>query len=164
MEEKSAIDLIYEMHEMLQNLEAKVSLMEKNINFLNDKTNGNLMQALSTNMPQLPKGVEVESVQQEQSQPPVPPATAVSTSQAAPRLNTRVTGQFHDTRNKPISGVEVRIINANNDVVKETRTNKAGRWTSFLPPGQYSVEFMKEGMQPMFRVFDVLEGQAEIEI
>jgi hypothetical protein len=58
----------------------------------------------------------------------------------------------------------VTIVNANNVVVKQTKTNRAGIWMSYLPPGHYSAEFIKEGMQPSFKIFQVLEGQTETEV
>lgn len=165
MEDKSAIDIIYETYDLLQKLEARIELIEKNINLLNDKANGRLLEAIATD---LPKG-HLPNVKQ--STPPSGEKSATvgkkekhQTSSVTPRQNTKVTGKFADARNKPIAGIEVTVVDANNNVVKQTRTNRAGRWMSYLPPGHYSAEFIKEGMQPTFRVFQVISGQTEIEI
>jgi len=162
MENKSAIEMIYEIHETLKNLEHRFELMEKNINLLHDKTNGRLMEAIGNTLP------HGQSVPAKKVPAPIAAEAASTqeypTSQDAPRQNARVSGKFLDPRAKPIAGIEVTIVNANNDVVKQTKTNRAGAWLSYLPPGHYSAEFIKEGMQPTFRIFQILEGQSEIEI
>lgn len=167
MEEKSAIELIYEMYTMIQNIEARVTLMEKNIDLLNDKTNGKLLEAIATDFPkgQAPSAKEMPLPPQKAEAQPAPKSkNPQQTSSPLPRQNAKVTGKFADIRNKPIAGIEVTIVDANNAVVKQTKTNRAGRWMSYLPPGHYSAEFIKEGMQPTFRVFQVIQGQSEIEV
>lgn len=159
--DKTAIELIYEMHNMLNKIDQRLALLENQVLLLNDKANGKLFSAVQ---PDLPKGRDPEVV--------LPKKTTISPERlkqanektANRQKNIRVFGKFSDQRNKPISEIDVTILDANNHVIKTTRTNRAGEWNSFLPPGQYSVEFIKENMAPQFRAFELMQGQTEVEV
>lgn len=172
MEEETAIDVIYKMYGMLKNIEQRIELMEKNINLLNDKANGKLMEAIGNNRP-LPakaEGPQESSNVQEMPLPPPPPEApppemrVVDADPAVARENIKVTGKFMDRSGKAIPDIEVTIVNEDGDVIKTTRTNRGGYMLAFLPPGQYSAEFIKEGYPPTFRVFELVKGQTEVEI
>lgn len=72
----------------------------------------------------------------------------------------------------PLSGISVKIYDAQDNVVKSTKTNRAGHWMSHLPPGQYVALF--EGaidgkkLLPQNKNFEVPkelpEGQIEFEV
>jgi hypothetical protein len=170
--DKTAIELIYEIHTMLTNMSNRLDMLEKNVLLLNDKANGKMFEAINREMPQ-GKTATSEAVQ---GMRPIPGPTTISPDRlaalsepaaapAAPRQeNVRVFGKFADQRKKPILGVEVTILDANNQVVKQTKTNKSGEFNSFLPPGQYSAEFVKENMAPQFRIFEIRPGQKEVEV
>lgn len=171
-EEKTAIDLVYEMHDMLNTMKQKIDLMEKNINLLNDKANGRLMEAIGNNKPpQIKLDPEPETSSQVQEMPlppapdtPPPEMRVVDADPAVARSNIKVTGKFLDRAGKAIPDIEVTIVNEDGDILKTTKTNRSGYWLSFLPPGQYSAEFIKEGFPPTFRVFELVKGQTEVEI
>lgn len=72
----------------------------------------------------------------------------------------------------PLADIDVKIFNDRDVVVKETKTNRAGQWTSFLPSGNYVALF--EGvlngkkLVPQNRNFTVPEslpeGQKTLEV
>lgn len=72
----------------------------------------------------------------------------------------------------PLSQIKVTIFDAKDNVVKETKTNRAGRWMSQLPPGQYVAKFEGEyggkKLMPVNKAFEVPTelppGQKELEI
>jgi hypothetical protein len=48
---------------------------------------------------------------------------------------------------KMLAGVEVKIFNLNSDeLIRETKTNRAGEWQCFLTPGQYRAEYFLKNM------------------
>lgn len=159
--DKTAIELIYEMHQMLTKMDQRLALLENQVLLLNDKANGKLFNAVQTD---LPKGKDPELTLPKKTS--ISPDRLKQAKEAAAnrQQNIRVFGKFSDQRNKPISGIDVTVLDANNRVIKTTRTNRAGEWNSFLPPGQYSVEFIKENMAPQFRAFELMQGQTEVEV
>jgi hypothetical protein len=72
---------------------------------------------------------------------------------------TRVMGKIKDTNGRFISGVNVKVSDKNGQVVKETRTNRAGDWMCFLPPGQYDAEYYLKNIVHNNVRFNVEEGQ-----
>jgi len=165
MTDKTAIELIYEMHEMLQKMDTRLAMLELNVNLINDKANGKLFETVNKEMPKgkqvVPKKKVPGTIGPDRLDP-----TFQSFEEPLPERpqSIRVFGSFLDIRRKPIGGIEVTVLNSNNTVVKQTRTNRAGQFVSFLPPGKYSMEFIKEGMAPQFKTFEVREGQQELEV
>ena len=41
----------------------------------------------------------------------------------------------------PLQGINVKIFDENDKLVKQTKTNRAGHWMSQLPPGKYVALF-----------------------
>jgi len=72
----------------------------------------------------------------------------------------------------PIPGLAVKIFDAKDQLVKETKTNRAGHWMSQLPPGQYVVsyegDFKGQALVPINKNFEVPsslpKGQSFIEV
>lgn len=169
MKEKNAIDLIYDIHAMLENLDKRMTLLEKSMLLLSDKVNP---ATLSTFKVPTIEATTVKSTasitigpERLENQPIIinTPQGQVQT-QTPKTPGARVFGKFLDMRKKPISDIEVTILDANNNVIKQTRTNRAGEWMSNLPPGQYSAEFIKEGMAPQFKTFQIFQGQSVVEV
>lgn len=72
----------------------------------------------------------------------------------------------------PIPGLAVKIFDSKDQLVKETKTNRAGHWMSQLPPGKYVVsyegEFKGQSLVPINKNFEVPKtlpkGQSFIEV
>jgi hypothetical protein len=56
-------------------------------------------------------------------------------------------GKVENEKGKPISGVEVRVMNSRNRSIKETRTDEEGAYKFEVEPGDYTVSFDAEGYQ-----------------
>lgn len=168
--DKTAIELIYEIHEMMTNMEKRLTHLEKNVLLLNDKANGKLFDAITKELPKASNKPAAENTVRKPGKTVIGPdrfenTTSNSQPQRPQRVpNINVFGKFLDMRKKPIAGIEVTVLDANNNVVKQTRTNRAGEWRAYLPPGQYSAEFIKENMAPQFKTFQIVAGQTEVEV
>jgi len=72
----------------------------------------------------------------------------------------------------PLSGVSVKIYDTQDQLVKNTKTNRAGHWMSHLPPGKYVALFAGEvagkkllSQNKNFEVPEKLpDGQTEFEV
>ena len=163
--EESAIDVIYEVRDLLKAQQTRMDLLEKNLAMISSKVNETLFPDLS----KLPKGKAVVA-----TPPPPAPKPAVVTkpvpkplanpSVKQPVKNIKAYGHMQDDLGKNLGGVDVRIMDTKNRVIKQTKTNRAGTWMSFLPPGRYSVEFSMQGMMSDSRIFDLVAGQKEVEV
>lgn len=192
---KTAIEIIYEMHGMLKHQQAQIDLLTKTISLNSDKINKLLViepikpssegvirtnpdsvkldvpsPSVSTPVPESPKQVTARVGNKEVPvyEVPKPESTMKAPTPEPPKKeaikNVRVFGHIINDNGKGIPGILVTIRNAINEVIKTTKTNTAGMWNSFLPPGKYAVEFELAGMQPEYKTFDVFRGQKELEI
>jgi len=68
----------------------------------------------------------------------------------------------------PLTEVAVKIFDAKDKLVKETKTNRAGQWISHLPPGKYIAEmsglFNGQELIPQNINFEIPEGVKEFEV
>lgn len=175
--EDSVIDVIYQMKEMLENQQQQIQMLQVSLNTIGAKVNKTLYPDFSApkGEPSPPPVKDLshlyqpgEATPEPTAEPEPPSVEKPPTETPAPvpkqRRNVRVFGHFDDEKGKPLSGVMVRIMDANNNVVKQTKSNRAGLWMSFLPPGTYVAEFAMAGMQPEARQFQLFEGQKEVEV
>jgi len=84
--------------------------------------------------------------------------------QIKPAPNARVEAKIRDEEGKPVPEVEVTIYDARNNVVKQTRTNRAGLWMAFLSPGKYGAECVLEGKVNENVIFTVKPGEDVVKI
>lgn len=173
MEEKetgtdSAIETIFELKDMIQQQSVQMAMLQKSILLLDAKLNKEIFQAMSAHFPKTTMNVIQQPVPAAPKALPIAPQVPVQPPRpppaTPPRQNIKVFGIMHDEKAKPLLDVEVKISDANNKPVKQTRTNRRGEWMSFLPPGRYTAEFIAPGMQPDFRQFDLLPGQSEVDV
>lgn len=57
-----------------------------------------------------------------------------------PKHTIRVMGKIKNEKQQTVIGVNVKVYDKDDNIVKETKTNKAGEWMCFLPPGKYIAE------------------------
>lgn len=195
-QEKTAIELIYEMHSMMEKMSQELTLLKTQVSLLDSKANGEFLAAVKGSMdkqvqPRDVKPVATENAPEVQEELPPPPRPELKPSPVHNRSgqllkkpkntrispdrlkenntkqrnpNTRVFGKFSDNRGRPVFDIYVSIYDSANNLIKETRTNRAGEFNSFLPPGDYSAEFLKEGMAPQFKSFKVMPGQQAVQL
>ena len=158
MTDKTPIEKIDDIYSILQSLQKQMSIMDVNIKLLNSKANGELFKAITgpspdpKSIPDLDKKATVGV--------PLPKVQAVQ-----PKNKTTVQGKLFTDQGKPLPGATVKIIlQANNQVIEETRTNMAGVWTKFLKPGKYIAKYVHETKPTQFRLFEVKPGQDKLTV
>ena len=168
MEEESAIDVIFELRDLVKSQAERITLLEKNIAVMNSKLNGQIFKKMAENAHIAPKAKDITTgieVKKEKKKPT--PASSPAPSPALPiksTKNIRVFGHLEDDDGKKLSGVEVHIKDSKDRLIKTTKSNRAGMYIAFLPPGQYTAEFNMPGMQSAFRAFKLLPGQKDVEV
>lgn len=160
---ESAVDVIFELRTLIKAQQQQISMLQKSVAVLDAKLNDSLFKSIAEQMPKAKTMVTPPTI--------VPPKSAVKVAPEikkpavpAPRPNIKVSGTLQDDAGKTLHGIDVKIMDANNRPVKQTKTNRSGQWMSFLPPGRYTAEFTAPGMQPDFRVFDLMAGQSEVDV
>ena len=154
--EKSAAELIHDIYDLLQVQNEKLELLNKQLAMINNKVTGVLappvVAAIAKPAPPAPEPA------------PLPPTPVSASFSAQPRKNIRVFGHLTDPQGKNLADGQVTITDPVGNTIKKTKTNKSGHFTAFLPPGTYSAEFFKPGLQPEFKIFTLVEGQSEVEL
>jgi hypothetical protein len=161
MSEKSGIEMIQELIQKVDVLNAKYTDVE------------NLLRQILNRMNQKVPIVGVtEAVTVAESKSacnigPVTMATAPAKIGDLPKSNSnvksKVIGKVKDKDGKMLSGINVKVLNGLKNVIKETKSNRAGEWMCFLPPGQYKAEYIfdeKVATVP----FNVVLGQTLIRV
>jgi hypothetical protein len=162
-QDESALDTIFEIKAIVKQQTMMIELLTKNLAMINDKVNKTLFPVIDS----IPMGKEVIPTPPPKPKlipPPKPSKSLGNKSFKSPAKNIKAYGHLQDELGKNLSGVDVRILDTKNRVIKQTKTNRAGTWISFLPPGRYSVEFSMSGMMSDGRLFDLMAGQKEVEV
>jgi hypothetical protein len=177
-ESKSAIDLIYEMHDMISKMQNRIGILEKSNALLTDLL---LKQAPGAHVPIKGKEAAVpEAPKPEASLPliaekPVVSAAAPPIISSVPVIvqagadnkeqNIKVFGTLKDKDGKILHGIPVAIVDAKtNTAVKTTKTNRAGEFMSFLPVGKYIAVATFDNNQQKFKAFDINKGMKDVEV
>lgn len=132
MSEKSGMQMLEELCEQVMLLSKRLAVIEQNTKELLGRANG---------MPDIPKPAAGPSI----SALELLPEKAEQPARVA-GATTKVIGKVKNSEGKLVSGVKVRILDAQGGVVKETRTNRAGELICFLPPGTYKAEYFLENI------------------
>lgn len=132
-EEKSGMQMLEELCEQMMLLGKRLTVIEQNTKELLGRANG--MAVVSKPVPAGPM-ITSSQVSPEKTEQPEKPAGAT----------TKVIGKIKNSEGKLVSGVRVRIFGAQGNVVKETKTNRAGELICFLPPGTYKAEYFLENV------------------
>lgn len=140
---KSGIEMLEEIANKLEVLDRRLTVIEQNTKEVLNRAN---MLASS------PKSAIAVAPAPEQA-PPIKKNT----------FTTRVIGKISND-DKWVSGARVRVFNDKNQIVKETKTNRAGEWTCFLPVGQYGAEYFMEGLINANINFAVKDGEKIVRI
>ena len=136
---KSGLDLLKEIYEKIEELNRRYAVLEQKMDLILNRANGF---APSTQTSQVMINDQPVSIK---GTTPTPDAPSIKVGPERPKLSpknmARVTAKIKDESNRALIGVRVRVFNDKNQVVKETKTNRAGEWNSFLPPGNYGAEY-----------------------
>lgn len=153
MTDKTPFDLLSETHTLLLSLHQKVDLLNKNLNLLNSKANGQILSALSTNSDIKTIIVDDNSIQSEQAP-------------EKPRMSkeTHVFGTFYNTNSKPVVSAMIKIMDSSNHPILSLRTDHQGKWSTKLKPGKYSLKYISDKAPTTYRIIDIKDGQEELEV
>lgn len=180
IEEKTPLEKIDEIYDMMHSLQRQMSVMDTNIKLLNSKVNGELFNSIKKfnfqEPPQLKQAINKSTnsnIIKDLDAPatigvPVPDSIdapkVVLPKESSPKRNTTIVqGKILDEDGRPLPGVNVKIISpANKDVIAETKTNNAGLWTKFLGPGKYIVKYVHDTRPTQFRMIDVAPGKEKL--
>lgn len=162
-QDKSAIDIIYEMHEMLLDMSKRIASLEKSNMLLNDvilkqKIGVRDHGAAGKEMPIAP---ESPVVADPVAEPPTPAQIMSGNTQS----NIKAFGYLKDSSGGAMHGITVSIVEANsNTLVKSTKTNRSGEFISFLKPGKYIAVATFEDNQQKFKAFAINKGMKDVEV
>lgn len=134
--EKSAIDIIYDLEEKIKDLEKKLKSSEGKIDLILAKVD-----KLSKPTPV----VKIDSQQQNVSQQKVQKLLLGAI---------KVFGYVINKNKQPIVGVQVRLYDESNELVKDLKTNDDGYWEVRLPAGRYGVEYLHKNFKPVNKTIE----------
>jgi predicted Zn-dependent protease len=84
---------------------------------------------------------------------------SVAATAAAQRGDARLFGKVVDDKGQPLQDVQVKAVLSGQPQPLQAKTNKKGEWTIIgLAPGQWTLEFSKEGYDPQKGPIDVDES------
>jgi len=125
---KSGIKMIEELADAVALLGKRFEVIEQNTKILLKRANGSQIKA---------QGAALTGLK--------PTTTAAKTKQSSVTAS-KVMGKIKNQEGKAVSGVKVKIFNEHSHIIKETKTNRAGDWMCFLPPGKYGAEYFLKDM------------------
>lgn len=134
--EKSAIDIIYDLEEKIKDLEKKLKSSEGKIDLILAKVD-----KLSKPAPV----VKIDSQQQNVSQQKVQKLLLGAV---------KVFGYVINKSKQPIIGVQVKLYDESNELVKDLKTNDDGYWEVRLPAGRYGVEYLHKNFKPVNKTIE----------
>ena len=134
--EKSAIDAIYDMEKKIEDMERRLKSTEGKIDLMLSK-----LDKLSKPTPV----VKIDSQQQNVSQQKVQKLLLGAV---------KVFGYVVNKSKQPIIGVQVKLYDESNELVKDLKTNDDGYWEVRLPAGRYGVEYLHKNFKPVNKTIE----------
>lgn len=159
MTERSGIDMLKELLSEVKRLDQRLDIMEITLKKI---ANSAKIGELASKAVQPPKSKQVEAFDPSKlKKPPKPP----------PQPKCMCTGRMtvlDKGKQLPVTKASVQIFDANDNLVKKTKTNMAGHWMSQLPPGKYVAllegEYNGKDLYPTNINFEVKPGMKTMEI
>jgi hypothetical protein len=166
--EKTGIEMIRDLCEQVATFDRRLQNVEHLLKELLDASSKQPQQPASACG--LPPGLMInDKPAQMTGQANLPPERRPSIEGTAPEPainlspNIKVMGKIkHDGKGLPEVGVT--IFDSKNHAVKRTKTNRAGHWMAFLPPGKYAAECVLEGKVNGNVVFTVSPGDKAVNV
>ena len=131
MTQKSGLKMIEELLNKVELLDRRFVVVEQNMKELLNRANGFAPPAAMPNGPSI-TGSEPSPTSMEAMNANVIKATTDTT---------KVMGKIKNKEGQSLIGVKVGVVKENGEVVKETKTNRAGDWMCFLPVGIYKASY-----------------------
>jgi hypothetical protein len=158
---ESAIDAVYSLVSMVENLDRRIKVIDSNIKLLNNKFSkfSKLTKPLS--------GLRASAGTDEGRDSPSNVIMNDEQDDDGPRLvlgNITAFGYIIDSGRKPIDDVLVNIYDESSNLVKDVRTNGDGHWTVRLPPGRYLVKYIMNGFKDIKRDIELTKEIKRYEV
>jgi hypothetical protein len=161
---KSGIEMIEEIVEKISLLDRRFTIIEQMMKELLNKAN-NSVQCKSEKPPSIGATSPLPELQIKPKTNVIPAAKIGEAPVGNVKTKTsRVMGKIKNSEGRVVSGVRVKVFDDNNNIVKETKTNKAGEWMCFLPPGKYGAEYFLKDMINANVNFNVTSDQKLIRV
>jgi len=151
MSEKSGIQMIEEIMDKVELLDRRFIILEQMMKELLNRSNK-----------------EQNSIKISPSAPKIEISPIVKSEELkigdvkGSKKDTRVMGKIKNKKGQAVIGVGVKVFDENNNIVKNTRTNKAGEWMCFLAPGKYIAEYMLKDIINSNVNFNITPGQTSL--
>jgi hypothetical protein len=185
MSERSGLEMISELLAEVKMLRREVKVLEQNIKRIANSTkvaeiatkalDTPLKDWVKPNNPSI-EAVSKRTIDKKNLRFKFEPVDASKTKQEQPNRSRKPTmcmcqGKMiitKDGKPVPLPGLAVKIFDDKDNIIKETKTNKAGTWMSQLPPGNYIVniegKFNKQDLYPVNLPFVVKRGMQKLEV
>jgi len=154
MSEKSGIEMLKHIQESVDLLNRRYEVVEHALKEALNRLN---------NFSASVQPVEVSGKPKIVSTTPMPKAPMEHTTDGSAVGSTKVMGKIKH-ENRAVIGVSVTVKNIQEQIVKQTKTNRAGDWMCFLPPGNYQVEYSLKNVIDAKVKFQVVSGQTLLRV
>lgn len=158
-EQKSAFDLLTEMYNSQKALNTRmINLEEALLLILNELRNKqNIINAI-------PKEERKEVFTMEASED-ITIEPEKDDNKLVPIKNIRVVGTIKNEQDKTLGGVSVLFFDERNNNFKKTKSNRAGQYFAFLPPGKYTVNYVSKILKIDKNInFEIKIGDKEVKL
>jgi hypothetical protein len=162
MSDKSGLEMIEDLLDKVSLLDRRMQSIEQNMKLLLAARNASSPQGLPPGLKLNNKPAQSATANAPRLEAPNSPPKPKPAVIAAP--NARVIGRIKGKDGKALPEVEVKVYDNRNAQVKNTRTNRAGDWMAFLPPGRYVAACLKEGEVNENVVFNVGPGDKIVRV
>jgi len=157
---KSGLNMLEEILDKMSTLDRRMQVVETNLKVLLNSKNAGL--SINGSVAEPPIGVKMNDKPAGAPRLEAPEPKGPPKPKAAP--SSRVIGRIKGQDGKAVPNVSVTVYDARNNAIKRTRTNRAGDWMAFLPPGKYGAECILEGKVNENVIFTVSLGDKIVRV
>jgi hypothetical protein len=163
-DEKTALEIIYSLPDILKKLESKIDVIDNNIKILNNKIKlikPNTSEQKTATLPEKPQLLPRAEA------PDKMPSQSPSRQEQPERLvigNKKVFGFIKTTSMKPVPGAIVKIFDNQNSLVKNITADDSGYWECRLPKGNFNCEILVRGVKVINKEFFLGQDMKELEV
>ena len=163
---KTGIDVLMELVEQVKLLNKKVDVLDQNIKVL-----------MNANRTPTPKAAPKPAPSAQAVEPPVKSTNKPDDPARFAIIKTKGTGGIMvngsvslliSGKDTPVSEGIITIYDETNQVVRQTKTNRGGKWVCLLKPGKYAAEIKGEYKgKPIVtqnKIFELQEGMKQFEV
>lgn len=145
MTQKSGLEMIQDLLEKVELLNRRIIVIEQNMKELLSRANGFVPQAPQPQTEPIPPKLDAPGPSIVGTEPSATSMNAMNANAIkATTNNTKVMGKIKNREGKALIGVKVTVLKENGEIAKQTKTNRAGDWMCFLPPGMYKARYFMD--------------------